>query len=61
MLVTASKTKPEKILIIANKLDTSVEMASKIRAFIEQWPSWFGVKFSNEKNFTKTLQTYKWV
>ena len=49
-LVTASKTKPEKILIIANKLDTSVEMASKIRAFIEQWPSWFGVKFSNEKN-----------
>ena len=49
-LVTASKTKPEKILIIANKLDTSVEMASKIRAFIDQWPSWFGVNFSNEKN-----------
>ena len=49
-LVTASKTKPEKILIIANKLDTSVEMASKIRAFIDQWPSWFGISFSNEKN-----------
>jgi len=49
-LITASKSKPEKILIIANKLDTSVEMASKIRAFIEQWPSWFGVDFSNEKN-----------
>jgi len=49
-LVTASKSKPEKILIIANKLDTSVEMAGKIRAFIEQWPSWFGVDFSNEKN-----------
>ena len=49
-LVTASKTKPEKILIIANKLDTSVEMASKIRAFIDQWPSWFGINFSNEKN-----------
>jgi len=49
-LITASKSKPEKILIIANKLDTSVEMASKIRAFIEQWPSWFGVNFSNEKN-----------
>jgi hypothetical protein len=49
-LITAAKTKPEKILIIANKLDTSVEMASKIRAFIEQWPSWFGVNFSSEKN-----------
>jgi hypothetical protein len=49
-LITASKSKPEKILIIANKLDTSVEMASKIRAFMEQWPSWFGVDFSNEKN-----------
>ena len=54
-LVTASKTKPEKILIIANKLDTSVEMASKIRAFMDQWPSWFGVDFSNEKELSKTL------
>jgi hypothetical protein len=25
-------------------------MANKIRAFVEQWPSWFGVTFSNEKN-----------
>ena len=49
-LVTASKSQPEKILIIANKLDTSVEMASKIRVFISQWPSWFGVDFSIEKN-----------
>jgi hypothetical protein len=49
-LITASKNKPEKILIIANKLDTSIEMANKIRAFVEQWPSWFGVTFSNEKN-----------
>ena len=49
-LVTASKTKPEKILIIANKLDTSQEMANKIRAFVDQWPSWFGIKFSAEKN-----------
>lgn len=49
-LVMASKNKPEKILIIANKLDTSIEMANKVRAFVEQWPSWFGVTFSNEKN-----------
>ena len=38
-LVFAKKTKPEKILIIANKLDTAQEMANKIRAFVEQWPS----------------------
>ena len=49
-LVTAPKTKPEKILIIANKLDTSQEMANKIRAFVDQWPSWFGISFSVEKN-----------
>ena len=49
-LVTAKKTQPEKILIIANKLDTSVEFANKIRAFVDQWPEWMGIKFSNEKN-----------
>ena len=49
-LVFANKNKPEKILIIANKLDTAVEMANKIRGFTEQWPSWVGVGFSQEKN-----------
>ena len=49
-LVFAKKQKPEKVLIIANKLDTSVEMANKIRSFTEQWPSWVGVGFSAEKN-----------
>jgi len=49
-LVFARKTKPEKILIIANKLDTAVEMANKIRGFTEQWPKWVGVTFSSEKN-----------
>jgi hypothetical protein len=49
-LVFAKKSKPEKILIIANKLDTAVEMANKVRAFVEQWPSWLGVGFSPEKN-----------
>jgi hypothetical protein len=49
-LVFASKKKPEKILIIANKLDTSVEMANKVRVFTDQWPSWVGVTFSTEKN-----------
>ena len=49
-LVFAKKEKPEKILIIANKLDTAVEMANKVRAFVDQWPKWMGVGFSAEKN-----------
>jgi hypothetical protein len=49
-LVFASKNKPEKVLIIANKLDTAVEFANKVRGFTEQWPSWVGVGFSSEKN-----------
>lgn len=49
-LAFARKEKPEKVLIIANKLDTSVEMANKIRGFIEQWPTWVGIGFSAEKN-----------
>jgi hypothetical protein len=49
-LVFAKKEKPEKILIIANKMDTAVEMANKVRAFVDQWPKWMGVGFSVEKN-----------
>jgi hypothetical protein len=49
-LAFAKKNKPEKVLIIANKLDTSVEMANKVRGFTEQWPSWVGIGFSAEKN-----------
>jgi hypothetical protein len=52
-LAFAKKNKPEKILIIANKLDTSQEMANKIRAFITQWPDWVGVGFSVEKDSQK--------
>jgi hypothetical protein len=49
-LVFAKKEKPEKILIIANKLDTSMEMANKIRSFVDQWPKWVGTGFSADKN-----------
>jgi hypothetical protein len=52
-LAFAKKTKPEKILIIANKLDTSQEMANKIRAFITQWPAWVGIDFAKEKDSQK--------
>lgn len=47
---TAKKDQPERILIIANKLDTSIEMANKIRHFLEQWPEWLNVGFSPDKN-----------
>ncbi len=53
----AKKQKPEKILIIANKLDTSLEMANKIRMFIGQWPSWVGIDFAAEKNSQKHYKT----
>jgi hypothetical protein len=49
-LVFARKEKPEKILIIANKMDTAQEMGNKVRAFVDQWPKWLGVGFSVEKN-----------
>jgi hypothetical protein len=49
----AKKNKPEKILIIANKLDTSLEMANKIRGFVGQWPAWVGIDFSADKNSQK--------
>ena len=49
----ASKTKPEKILIIANKLDTASEFANKVRGFINQWPEWINVGFSKEKDSQK--------
>ena len=52
-LAFAKKEKPEKILIIANKLDTSVEMANKIRAFVTQWPSWVSVGIDPNKKSTK--------
>ena len=52
-LVFAKKAAPEKILIIANKLDTSLEMANKIKAFVSQWPSWVGIDFDKAKNSQK--------
>ena len=50
IIAFAKETKPEKVLIIANKLDTAMEFANKIRGFIDQWPAWMDVKFTKEKN-----------
>ena len=49
----ASKKQPEKILIIANKLDTAQEFANKVRGFLNQWPDWINVGFSKEKDAQK--------
>ena len=53
-IISFAKTeKPEKVLRIANKLDTSQEMANKIRAFVGQWPQWVGIDFAKEKDSQK--------
>ena len=49
----ASKKRPEKILIIANKLDTASEFANKVRGFLNQWPKWINVGFSKDKDSQK--------
>lgn len=49
-LQTAKESEPERVLLIANKRDTAVEMANKVRHFIEQWPEWLNVGFSPDKN-----------
>ena len=50
LLQTAKPEQPERILIIANKRDTAIEMANKIKAFLVQWPEWMNVGFSPDKN-----------
>lgn len=50
ILQFANKDKPERVLIIANKRDTAIEMANKVRSFLEQWPDWLNVGFSPDKN-----------
>jgi len=50
LLQFASQSKPEKVLILANKLDTAQELANKIRQFLNQWPEWINVGFSKEKD-----------
>ena len=49
-LQLAKPENPERILIIANKRDTAIEMANKVRHFFDQWPEWINVGFSPDKN-----------
>lgn len=49
-LQLASPDNPDRVLVIANKRDTAIEMANKIRNFLEQWPEWINVGFHPDKN-----------
>lgn len=49
-LQLAKPENPERVLIIANKRDTAIEMANKVRHFLDQWPDWINVGFSPDKN-----------
>lgn len=49
-LQLADAKSPEKVLIVANKRDTAIEMANKIRGFLDQWPDWINVGYSADKN-----------
>lgn len=46
----ADEKNPERVLIVANKRDTAIEMANKVRNFLSQWPEWINVGFSPDKN-----------
>lgn len=41
---------PERILILANKLETASEFLNKIKTFIKQLPSWAGISFEKESS-----------
>ena len=49
-LQLADEKQPEKVLICANKRDTAIEMATKIKDFLHQWPEWINVGFDPNKN-----------
>jgi hypothetical protein len=50
LLQIAKPENPERVLVIANKRDTAIEMANKIKAFLIQWPDWMNVGFDPDKN-----------
>ncbi|MCK9416235.1 hypothetical protein M0Q97_06215 [Candidatus Dojkabacteria bacterium] len=50
ILQTADPQSPQKILVVANKKDTAVELTSKIRNFLTQWPDWINVGFDPTKD-----------
>lgn len=50
LLQVAKPDNPHKVLIIANKRDTAIEMSNKIKDFLRQWPDWLNIGFDPDKN-----------
>lgn len=50
LLQVAKPDNPHKVLIIANKRDTAIEMSNKVKDFLRQWPDWMNVGFDPDKN-----------
>lgn len=50
-------TRPEKILVVANKLETAIELLGKIIDFLKQFPLWVGIAKPDGK-FTKESQKH---
>lgn len=50
LLQVAKPENPHKVLIIANKRDTAIELSNKIKEFLRQWPDWMNVGFDPDKN-----------
>jgi hypothetical protein len=46
----ANPEMPERILILANKLETASEFLNKIKTFIKQLPAWAGVGFEKDSS-----------
>jgi hypothetical protein len=50
-------SRPEKVLIVANKLETAIEFLGKIIDFLKQLPSWVGIA-NSEGKFKKESQKH---
>jgi len=50
LLQTAKPENPHKVLVVANKRDTAIELSNKIKDFLRQWPDWMNVGFDPDKN-----------
>jgi len=53
----ADPVRPEKVLIVANKLETAIEFLGKIMDFLKQLPNWVGIT-NKEGKFPKESQKH---
>jgi hypothetical protein len=62
LTVLASKESPQKVLILANKQETAIDILKKVKDFITQLPDWFRLGdpdwFNSEKNSAKHFRLF---